>query len=765
MEKMPTARERFDNFEQNKLKKEAEDFEKAVYGETAGIVDFSDEAKARLEEGLAYEEHLKAMSERPEHDPLEIFDQNKAQADYQETMHQQQLAEQERLQKHRENQDDPRVEGLMSYAQQIGEFKQSQKAYVEELKSKYEEGVKHGLAVDFVDFMNADPQYQSMQKELLQKEDLLNDRLFELSEQDGEVFTDQIINEIIDATDREAYLQRVADWKAAQEANNVELIVNQVNAYKQGEISKENLARTVVASFSSEGEGFTVAVNRLKDENDPSLLDKIVEKIRASRFYKKVVVVTMVSLMLNGGLFLGGNGIAYAGEDDLANNNQYDNTPKVQAMADDLKAPEVLEGLDINFNNGENVEVDQGINEKITSYDDFLASQEYANHKPGDDIEYDYEVGAIIDNQRDGKFDMFPGIKGETAGQKFEYVKKASYYSPELVASLAMHELAGFELKYIDANGNEAIARTPDQINQSVDQMKNNPDLFGKNYDAFLDIVENAEFGMTSITKGTFNVYKYIDRTDSKEKLAIGQGGGGEALQLTLDGGDKLIYLEHCANVIVLKMHKKTTLLIPPDEDPIPPDENPIPPDENPIPPDENPIPPDEDPTPEIPPETPETPPETPPIVPPIVPPITPPETPPETTVQPKDPSLDINVNPNLSDQDKMGDQRVDSGGLRPSEDVTEDTYQAPSAPENTVDQQKMTEAKQEIEKNIENLNNSYNNLSNQEKATIEENQTGVGEVNKSYEEVAQNAQPIETTPQPGQSQDSGVVTGEVDGF
>ena len=112
-----------------------------------------------------------------------------------------------------------------------------------------------------------------------------------------------------------------------------------------------------------------------------------------------------------------------------------------------------------------------------------------------------------------------------------------------------------------------------------------------------------------------------------------------------------------------------------------------------------------------------------------------------------------------------MGDQRVDSGGLRPSEDVTEDTYQAPSAPENTVDQQKMTEAKQEIEKNIENLNNSYNNLSNQEKATIEENQTGVGEVNKSYEDVAQNAQPIETTPQPGQSQDSGVVTGEVDGF
>ena len=755
MEKMPTARERFDNFEQNKLKKEAEEFEKAVYGETAGIVDFSDEAKARLEEGLAYEEHLKAMSERPEHDPLEIFDQNKAQADYQEVVRQQQLAEQEQLQKHRENQDDPRVEGLMSYAQQIGEFKQSQKAYIEELKSKYEEGVKHGLAVDFVDFMNADPQYQSMQKELLQKEDLLNDRLFELSEQDGKVFTDQIINEIIDATDREAYLQRVADWKAVREVDNAESVVNQFKAYEQGEISKEDLARAVVASFSSEGDGFAVAVDQLQDENDPSLSDKIVEKIRKSPFYKKTVAIAVMLLTMGGGFFSGGNSVMYAEGSDLTNNNQYDNTPKVQAMADDLKAPEVLEGLDVNFNNGENAEVDQGVNEKITSYDDFLASQEYANHKPGDDIEYDYEVGAIIDNQRDGKFDMFPGIKGETAGQKFEYVKKASYYSPELVASLAMHQLTGFELKYIDANGNEAIARTPDQINQSVDQMKSNPDLFGKNYDAFLDIVENAEFGMTSITKGTFNVYKYIDRTDSKEKLAIGQGSGGDALQLTLDGGDKLIYLEHCANVIVLKMHKKTTLLIPPDENPIPPDENPIPPDENPTP--ETP--------PEIPPETPETPPETPPIVPPIVPPITPPETPPETTVQPKDPSLDINVNPNLSDQDKMGDQRVDSGGLRPSEDVTEDTYQAPSAPENTVDQQKMTEAKQEIEKNIENLNNSYNNLSNQEKATIEENQTGVGEVNKSYEDVAQNAQPIETTPQPGQSQDSGVVTGEVDGF
>ena len=64
MERMPTARERFDNFEANKIKQQNEKFEEAVYGKTAGVTDFSDEARQRLEEGMAYEEHLRKMSER-----------------------------------------------------------------------------------------------------------------------------------------------------------------------------------------------------------------------------------------------------------------------------------------------------------------------------------------------------------------------------------------------------------------------------------------------------------------------------------------------------------------------------------------------------------------------------------------------------------------------------------------------------------------------------------------------------------------------------
>lgn len=62
-EKVARTNPRLENFEANKLAHETEQFEHALYGD-AGTTDFSDEARRRIEEADAYEQHLVALSER-----------------------------------------------------------------------------------------------------------------------------------------------------------------------------------------------------------------------------------------------------------------------------------------------------------------------------------------------------------------------------------------------------------------------------------------------------------------------------------------------------------------------------------------------------------------------------------------------------------------------------------------------------------------------------------------------------------------------------
>ncbi len=62
---------RLNNFNANQADFEAQQFEDSLMGE-AGKTDFSDEARTRLEEASAYEDHLKSMAGRDEaHDPFE----------------------------------------------------------------------------------------------------------------------------------------------------------------------------------------------------------------------------------------------------------------------------------------------------------------------------------------------------------------------------------------------------------------------------------------------------------------------------------------------------------------------------------------------------------------------------------------------------------------------------------------------------------------------------------------------------------------------
>jgi hypothetical protein len=64
-EQAPRSNPRLENFEANKAAHEQAQYEDALYGE-AGVTDFSDEAKKRLHEADAYEQHLESMADRGE---------------------------------------------------------------------------------------------------------------------------------------------------------------------------------------------------------------------------------------------------------------------------------------------------------------------------------------------------------------------------------------------------------------------------------------------------------------------------------------------------------------------------------------------------------------------------------------------------------------------------------------------------------------------------------------------------------------------------
>jgi len=64
-EQAPRTNPRLENFETNKAAHEQAQYEDALYGE-AGVTDFSDEAKKRLHEADAYEQHLESMADRGE---------------------------------------------------------------------------------------------------------------------------------------------------------------------------------------------------------------------------------------------------------------------------------------------------------------------------------------------------------------------------------------------------------------------------------------------------------------------------------------------------------------------------------------------------------------------------------------------------------------------------------------------------------------------------------------------------------------------------
>ena len=768
MERMPTARERLDNFEANKNKQPQEKFEEAIYGKTAGVTDFSDEARQRLEEGMAYEEHLRKMMEDPSMSSTDkIIDQvYQAEEAYKA---QEQLTDAEREQKHLERLADDRVVHLMNYAKQIGKLRASQEQYVNSLNTKYQEAVKHGLTASLDDFINANPQYQAIKNDLRKKEDYLNNQLFDMSQKDSQVFTDRIINEIIDATDMseaattsngasEITPQAEAQPEAQEEVLDIDIDAEQVEdeepiADADYEAQKEAATRQLEESMNRMENPNNLSEDELDDDlkravnanTSPAERASLLERIRKSPFVKKIAGLIAATLLTIGiGSFVKAN--------KQTENVPLNNQTKYEYQAD---------ALENNDKESEAEKVEKA--EKINSYDEFLVSAEYRNHKPGDSIEFSAELEKQINERRTGNYGIFAPIQGETLEEKAEFVKKAGYVSPELIASLEKGDLPNFKLQYIDMNGNMVDAVSNDEINQAVEQMKSNPQLMGANYDRFVEALEGASLETMHVEAGQMNVYKYMNRDNMRYEMGMGQTSSeGDAIVFKMPTGVRLVIMEHCANVLIYKIDIDTTLIpIPGDDEPegssISRDPKPEKKTEDtpgPTPkkgdtPDPTPGKPTPPGTP-TPPNTPNKPPQTPPGTPnrpPQTPPNTPnkpPQTPPELEAKDFDKLPDANDAIN-SDGKASGKNLQGAGELkdevRSTKETVDEQIAEQRAGQKAVDQATEAQAKQNLQNEQAQINKTNEQLNKESDNIItSENSSANTAVNQNYEDVQKQA-------------------------
>ena len=765
MERMPTARERLDNFEANKNKQPQEKFEEAIYGKTAGVTDFSDEARQRLEEGMAYEEHLRKMMEEPSMSSTDkIVDQvQQAEEAYKA---QEQLTDAEREQKHLERLADDRVVHLMNYAKQIGKLRASQEQYVNGLHAKYQEAVKHGLTASLDDFINANPQYQAMKNNLRKKEDYLNNQLFDMSQKDSQVFTDRIINEIIDATDTsevtaapngasETTPQAEAQPEVQEEVLDADIDAEQVEdeeliADADYEAQKEAATRQLEESMNRMENPNNLSEDELDDDlkravnanTSPAERASLLERIRKSPFVKKIAGLIAATLLTIGiGSFVKAN--------KQTENVPLNNQTKIENQVETAEKTETESTVEKA--------------EKINTYEQFLESSEYRNHKPGDSIEFSAELEKQINERRTGNYGIFAPIQGETLDQKAEFVKKAGYYSPELIASFEKGDLPNFKLQFMDINGNMVDAVSNDEINQAVEQMKSNPQLMGANYDRFIAALEDTSLETMHVEAGQMNVYKYMNRDNMRYEMGMGQTSSeGDAIVFKMPTGVRLVIMEHCANVLIYKIDIDTTLIpIPGDDepegssisrDPKPEKKTEDTPDPTPKKgdtPDPTPGKPTPPGTP-TPPNTPNKPPQTPPGTPnrpPQTPPNTPnkpPQTPPELEAKDFDKLPDANNAVN-SDGKASGKNLQGAGELkdevRSTKETVDEQIAEQRAGQKAVDQATEAQAKQNLQNEQAQINKTQEQLNKgTDNIITSENSSANTAVNQNYEDVKKQA-------------------------
>jgi uncharacterized coiled-coil protein SlyX len=222
---------RLEQFEENKAASEAtsatqerESWENNVYG-TAGVDDFTDEALKRVEEGDAYEQHMKAMAERSEESDNEAMNRNFDQ----DTESSQQKEEQER-----------REIGIAEDEALREKFAGNAKLRQMEMMTTDIERLKAeitDLSVEKADPDSPEKQLTALaqkERQLRDKEDRLNDLLVKYSESPD--YDEAIERFLIDPKDADALAEAAAH--ALQERGDREVPKNKAEEDETDEAAR-----------------------------------------------------------------------------------------------------------------------------------------------------------------------------------------------------------------------------------------------------------------------------------------------------------------------------------------------------------------------------------------------------------------------------------------------------------------------------------------------------------------------------------------------
>lgn len=477
----------------------------------------------------------------------------------------------------------------------------------------------------------------------------------------------------------------------------------------------------------------------LEEANNPNHSQeekrKWYEKITKSKWFKKAIAILTAGLLAAN----------VSGSSKLTNESDDNNVLNNQTTAN--------ETVDILPSYYANVEFIKPVN----TYEDFLSSDDYLNHKTGDAIEFNSELEKQINERRTGNYSIFAPIQGETLNHKAEFIKKAAFYSPELIASLEMVDLPGFQLQYINLDGKMTDALSHDEINQAVEQMKSDPQLFGANYDRFLVAIKDTSLNTMHVEAGQMNAYKYMNRETMRFEMAIGSTSSeGDAVVFEMAGGIRLVIMEHCANVLIYKIKDvNTTLVVEIDQGDDTPQDTQDP--EKPQTTEEEKSPDQPETTPKDPetphntppqdPQIPQTPPQsfTPPKTPPISPPITPAPHPDQ-----KFDSKDFNKLPDANDVVKS-DGKASGNNLQQAGDLKDEVRSIKETVDQQITEQKsgrreideVTEyqAEQNLQAEADQIQESLQRLNSESDSVImSENPSAETALNQSYEQVQQQA-------------------------
>lgn len=483
----------------------------------------------------------------------------------------------------------------------------------------------------------------------------------------------------------------------------------------------------------------------LEEANNPNHSQeekrKWYEKITKSKWFKKAIAILTAGLLAAN----------VSGSSKLTNESDDNNVLNNQTTAN--------ETVDILPSYYANVEFIKPVN----TYEDFLSSDDYLNHKTGDAIEFNSELEKQINERRTGNYSIFAPIQGETLNHKAEFIKKAAFYSPELIASLEMVDLPGFQLQYINLDGKMTDALSHDEINQAVEQMKSDPQLFGANYDRFLVAIKDTSLNTMHVEAGQMNAYKYMNRETMRFEMAIGSTSSeGDAVVFEMAGGIRLVIMEHCANVLIYKIKDVNTTLVveidqgddtPQDtQDPEKPqtteeEKSPDQPETTPKDPETPHNTPPQDP--QIPqnPQIPQTPPQS--FTPPKTPPMSPPITPAPHPDQKLD-SKDFNKLPDANDVVKS-DGKASGNNLQQAGDLKDEVRSIKETVDQQITEQKsgrreideVTEyqAEQNLQAEADQIQESLRRLNSESDSVImSENPSAETALNQSYEQVQQQA-------------------------